>query len=103
MRLYNFKRAHSSLNLRSIFIEHGVDENTADEILDRIDHQLYFYDDCRDSPNLNIMWRLSIIPFFLVTFIAITIVCPIKWIFTGKYKLGYKKPKWLWNWSSKFY
>lgn len=101
--LYRFKKAYESPEIASILRDYDISEHNIDQIIDRLDYRLYFYDDGVTHPKLSIMERLSIIPLYIVLFIMLTVIMPIKWIFTGKYRFESEKPKWLWKWITKFY
>lgn len=101
-QLYKFKRAYESQKIASILREYNIPEHNIDKIMDRIDYKLYFYDEGITHTELSALERLSIIPLCLVLIIMFFIVMPIKWICTGKFRFEADKPKWLWEWVSKF-
>lgn len=103
MKLYKFKKAYQSYKIRSILSEYDIPQHKIDEIVDRIDYRLYFYDDEINDIHLSVLERLSIIPLYVVMLVMILIVMPIKWVFTGKYRLEEEKPAWLWEWANKFW
>lgn len=52
----------------------------------------------RDKVKVNPLWRLTILPFFIVVFFMV-LWLPFNLMFTGEW--GYKRMKWLSEWSSK--
>lgn len=102
-QLYKFKKAYESPKIASILREYNIPEHNIDQIMDKINHRLYFYDEGITHTELSALARLSIIPLYLVLIVMLLIVMPIKWICTGKFRFDVGKPKWLWKWLTKFY